>query len=264
MASKPREPGSRIPASEHKSLVDWSEEVEDEFDAEAEKGKVKMPPMTELLRDAQEVEQAVEESSVKPASSGKSKLSTPEARPSVKELDAPNTFESDLDELVNTPTKKVPAPGTLLPKVIPKGPVRIPSQSKQETTDYEESFTSQQETAEIRGQIESFDNRMKVLEQQIRGMLSEREQLPRHLDRHRNEINTQLTLMSDKLYTILESKKGEDVARQTKIDLTTVKEDSDEVINRITTDLQSPPTDSSVISKSAPIKTKGKRVRLII
>jgi len=133
MASKPREPGSRIPASEHKSLVDWSEEVEDEFDAEAEKGKVKMPPMTELLRDAQEVEQAVEESSAKPASPGRSKLSTPEARPSVKELDAPNTFESDLDELVNTPTKKVPAPGTLLPKVVPKGPVRIPSQSKQET-----------------------------------------------------------------------------------------------------------------------------------
>jgi len=129
--------------------------------------------------------------------------------------------------------------------------------------DYDESFTSQQETAEIREHIEALDNKMNNIEMMLDGLLKERKNLPMHLDRHREEMNQQLTIIMDRLHTALEKDISSSQIQQGRKDLEVLSSDTNKVINQIREDLQDNPNPSSPTAGASSLSTGRRRIRRV-
>lgn len=71
--------------------------------------------------------------------------------------------------------------------------------------DYEESFATQHETAELRSEMDDLVSEFKQLKSQMDLLMKERANLPALLTSMRHDLNTQLTQFSDKMYKALES-----------------------------------------------------------
>lgn len=132
-----------------------------------------------------------------------------------------------------------------------------------EANDYQESFASQQEAAEIRHHIESLDNRMLNMETLIESLLQERKGLPAHIDRYREDMNKQLTIIADRLHTALEKNISPNVVEQSKDDVMVLSAESENVLTQLKTDLSVDPSVSSATSLSAPISKLRKKIRVV-
>lgn len=138
---------------------------------------------------------------------------------------------------------------------------RKPSMADDET--YQESFTSQQESAEMRHHIESLDTRLMNMESMFEGLLAERKGLPKHLDNYREEMNKQLTVMMDRIHTALEKDIPASSLEQSKGDIQNMTGETDHVFNQLTTDVENDPSKQSATANTAPITKSRRRVRLI-
>lgn len=138
---------------------------------------------------------------------------------------------------------------------------RKPSSVDNET--YQESYTSQQESAEMRHQIESLDTRLMNMETMFEALLAERKGLPKHLDGYREEMNKQLTIMMDRINTALEKDIPSSSLEQAKGDIQTMTGETDHVFGQLTTDAENNPAKGSATSNAAPITKSRRRVRLI-
>lgn len=74
-----------------------------------------------------------------------------------------------------------------------------------DSSDYQESFASQRETSEMRSELEGVSARLANLEQVLETVLAERSTLPKHISTIREDLNSQLTLMMDKLNSSIEA-----------------------------------------------------------
>lgn len=173
--------------------------------------------------------------------------------------------DDSIEEMVNEMTTPVQTSFALKGKepMRPsfKAKDRKPSSADNET--YQESFTSQQESAEMRHQIESLDTRLMNMETMFEALLTERKGLPKHLDGYREEMNKQLTIMMDRINTALERDIPSTSLEQAKGDVQTMTGETDHVFNQLTTDAENAPAKDSATSSAAPITKARRRVRLI-
>lgn len=236
-----------------------------------------LPSMAELKALADKAEQGMTEEDVKSFQEEKDKKEwaqdtdaedaendTPEA--SNAENAVVETDEEDIEDMVNSMTTPVQATFTKKDEPKPSRPSfktkdRKPSSADNET--YQESFTSQQESAEMRHQIESLDTRLMNMETMFEALLAERKGLPRHLDGYREEMNKQLTIMMDRINTALERDIPSTTLEQTKGDVQTMSGETDYVLCQLTTDAENMPATDSATSSAAPITKSRRRVRLI-
>lgn len=175
------------------------------------------------------------------------------------------TDDESIEEMVNEMT--TPVQTTFNKKEsVPSRPSfkakdRKPSSVDNET--YQESYTSQQESAEMRHQIESLDTRLMNMETMFEALLAERKGLPKHLDGYREEMNKQLTIMMDRINTALEKDIPSSSLEQAKGDVQTMTGETDYVFCQLTTDAENNPAKTSATSSAAPITKSRRRVRLI-
>nr|WKE35276.1 hypothetical protein [Plasmopara viticola lesion associated mononegaambi virus 6] len=138
---------------------------------------------------------------------------------------------------------------------------RKPSTTDNET--YQESFTSQQESAEMRHQIESLDTRLMNMETMFEALLEERKGLPKHLEGYREEMNKQLTVMMDRIHTALEKDIPSTSLEQAKGDIERMTGETEHVFDQLKTDVENNPSTGSATASAAPITKSRRRVRLI-
>jgi len=220
----------------------WSDDVEDELSELVPQNA--FPSIAELKTEADDIEKTL------------------------TSADDDKSLE-DLIKDVETPTQPVFA--SSVPRnvhdrgdkpVLVKRPATSGTDS-QKDTDYQESFTSQEETAQVRHYIESLDARLQVMETMIGSLAAERKGLPRHLDNYREEMNKQLTIMSDRLHTALERNIDPATVAQVNKDITVLGAETDHVFNQLKTDAESEPSKESATSQNAPISKQKKKVRVV-
>lgn len=255
----------------------FGEDLEEAMSEDLRTQGKSLPSMAELSALANKAEQGMTEEDVKSFQRKKDKKEwaqdtdaedqeddTPEA--SNTENAVAETDEEDIEEMVNEMT--TPVQTTFTKKDEPrvsrpsfKAKDRKPSSADNET--YQESFTSQQESAEMRHQIESLDTRLMNMETMFEALLAERKGLPKHLDGYREEMNKQLTIMMDRINTALERDIPSTTLEQAKGDVQTMSGETDYVLCQLTTDAENTPATDSATSSAAPITKSRRRVRLI-
>jgi hypothetical protein len=223
----------------------FQESVNDMVDEILAERQETIPPLPELLGDADAIEKAIantsgqdvvtKQTSKKSKGKGKAKVSDPDITP--------------------TATRK--------PIFNPEGSSGRTQDSDPLEGDYQESFTSQQETAEIRGEIEMFSGRLMSMEAVLEGLVNERKNLPKHLERLQISLNQQFTVMNERLNAAIESGTIGNTLSQTSQDAGNMAQSASTVIDAIQTDLSSPPSGSSQISQPAVITGGRKKVRLV-
>lgn len=216
-----------------------------------------LPTTKELLREATEIEETLKEvethssPSVKPK--GKQTQTDSELQQMISEA-------SDLKPYKSSPRKHIKQ-GQKTRLILEDRSASASRNSNDE--DYQESFTSQQETAEIREHMDSLDARLENMEKMIEGIMVERQNLPRHLELYRSEMNKQMTIISEKLHTALEKNINPEALAQVNKDVEVMGGESDHVLNQLKTDLTAPPTVSSPTSRREPITKQKRRVRVV-
>lgn len=124
---------------------------------------------------------------------------------------------------------------------------------------YEESFASQQETAQLREEVDAMERRYKDLESKFDLVMRERDNLPTVINNIRNDLNVSLTEFSDKLYKVLEAQRDNKTIATT---LATVDEVRAEHADQLKTAAgylsAEPKATSPLVQKGATLKGKGK------
>jgi hypothetical protein len=144
------------------------------------------------------------------------------------------------------------------PAVVPEKPL-IDTESVEEEPEYEESFASQRETAELRGEFESICERFAKMEEQFKLVVAEREKLPSVINDIRQDINGQLTLFSSKLYAALEKNNEASGVASVLADINDIKTDQDGQLRAAAQYLAAPPSSSSPLVKpGVTLKGKGR------
>lgn len=124
----------------------------------------------------------------------------------VKWSEDDGTNNDDLDKMIHEVSPTTPK---LPPHMVhsPHSKDRKQSSTKPvvQSSDYQESFASQRETSEMRSELEGMSARLSNLEQVLETILAERSTLPKHISTIREDLNSQLTLMMDKLNSSIEA-----------------------------------------------------------
>jgi hypothetical protein len=233
-------------SGEHSSLVedvshDWQESVNDAVEEVMIQRGESMPPMVELLKDVQKITEAFTTTSHIPG--GEEDGGFAEAiQAQIKQIEGENV----------TPTQAR--------KPVFSDP---PKEKEYKGVEYQESFTSQQETAELREEVSSLASRLVNLEAILEGLVQERKHLPEHLARLTSGINAQFTIMNDRLSAAIESGIAPESAQQLSEQVVEMTSSSTKVLETLTEDLQSTPTTKSQVSQTRPITGKKKKVRLV-
>jgi hypothetical protein len=217
------------------------------FQAEIENRGEQIPLISDLLTEAKDIEKALQEQPAKPVS-----------------LNVPSLPGSDgTDELISSlaarqkDMDKTPTQG----KLPHFSPLELGKPASDEP--YQESFTSQQETAELRSEISDISSRLTNLEAMLEGVIAERKSLPEHMTRLNTNINKQLTLMNDRLNAAIEVGLPAESMAQMSTQAHEIATSSSAVIGTMSSDLQDEPSKHSQTSQTKPITGKKKRVRLI-
>lgn len=129
--------------------------------------------------------------------------------------------------------------------------------------EYQESFTSQQESAEIRHQMEVLDIKLMNVETVLNAIVAERANLPKHIDHLREETNKQLTIVLDRLHTALEMNTSNSIIQDSKNDIEVLSEETEHVLRQVGTDVRNDPSMTSATSNKMPITKKSRRTRLV-
>nr|WKE35272.1 hypothetical protein [Plasmopara viticola lesion associated mononegaambi virus 5] len=248
----------------------WDEEVEDELERARINDGAVLPAITELEKEAESIEQIIK----KEETAGNQ---TDDA--------AIDRFDSEILRLIeHDHGKEVEQPATTesrvpIKKLEKPKPKRLESNRKTalinderehhssdrsaDDREYQESFTSQQETAEIRHHIDSLDNKMMHIETLLETIMAERSSFPKHLARHQEDMNKQLTIVLDRLHTALEKDISPNLIEQSKSDVEVLTAESDKVMNQMKTDLSVEPSASSATARSQPIAKNRRKIRVI-
>jgi archaellum component FlaC len=122
-------------------------------------------------------------------------------------------------------------------------------------SDAPHSYASVHEIAEIRDDIDRIDSRMESIETRLELLINERSVLPGKLKAMREETNAQLTLILDKMSSVLESNVAASVIQSSAADLISVKTAVDgqmgAAISHVASDL----------SPSSPFATEKGRIK---
>jgi hypothetical protein len=222
----------------------WSEDVDQDIEDKMEESGQPIPSMAELLDEAEEIEELIKKKVPK----------------------ADSTFEPEdyelkglIDTAVITRSGKKEASKRM--EVVDETSEETDQDKDQDA--YQESFASQQEAAEIRGHIESLDTRMLNIESLIESVMKEREGMTHHLSNLRSDMNKQLTIMSDRLHTALEKDISTSAIAQSKEDVAIMTAESSHVLSQLETDIGNEPSQDSATSRTVPITTRRRKVRLI-
>jgi len=220
------------------ATYEWQEGVNEAFeDVMASRGDV-LPDMSSLLKDAEVIEKKL------------TKADTPQ------QASSSSALAEEISDLLPDEDK------TPVLDSRPRFDDKI--SSVEETAEpYQESFASQQETAEMRDEITILSKRLNNLEITIESILSERKNLPVHLDRLSASINQQFTVMNARLNSAIESGVMSDEAIRESAQAAENIGSSSQVLEAVASDLKAAPTPVSQVSQSKPITGKKKKVRLI-
>lgn len=234
-----------------KSSRAWDEEL-NEIDEYLETSGTALLPINTLLSGIEELEKTkVPDSELDEGDPVTAKPSTP----SHDDLNA-LLEEVGSDLKFSSPKSKRKQPK--LRSVQEEKPVINPD-DQQTDADYEESFASQQETAQLRDDFDDMCHKMKELNEKMNLVLKERENLPGVINDIRRDLNGQLTAFSDKLYTILESQNSNAVIENTLATVEEVRQNSTNQLKAAAGYLASEPKASSpLMTKGATLKGKGK------
>lgn len=225
----------------------WDDDVEEILEEHRLAEGNPMPEIEELLKDAEEIDKELS----KPLK-GKQKVSKVRGK-NTKLPVLGETFPSSSD--TNEDTEVTPT-GILPEHESSSGPSR-------NDVDYQESFTSQQETAEIRGEMQSLDNRLMNIEAIVNSVVAERDGMQQHLDRLKEDVNKQFTVLMDRLHTALEKDINPTVLQQSRSDVEVLSGDTHKVLHQLSSDLGQAPSSSSPTSGRAPIATSRRRIKII-
>lgn len=125
--------------------------------------------------------------------------------------------------------------------------------------DYEESYASQQETAQLREDFDTITEKFNTLEAQFSLVMKERQNLPEVINNIRADLNTQLTSFSDKLYTILESQASKKDIQTALATIEEVRSEHSDQLKAASGYLSSEPKATSpIVNKGVSLKGKGK------
>lgn len=243
----------------------WHEALDDAMADSMDQIGAVVPPIPDLLIDAEMIEEASK------------KWSDDPDLPPISTTETTTKIRKSLMDMIEeiTPTSAAPEPkikkttlkkpnSKTKPVITPEPSTKPESEIALSTSiDHEDSYTSQQETAALREDVEHMAQRIKHLESTLEIVLKERSQLPVHILKIKEDMNAQLTLISEKFYAALEAGSiGPEAASAVQ----KIAETQDHVTNVMTViskDLNTEPRlDSSVVS-SKPIPSKPQRVRLI-
>lgn len=137
--------------------------------------------------------------------------------------------------------------------------VIISDDDKNDDDDYEESFASQQETAQLREDFDNITAKFNTLETQFNLVMKERQNLPDVINNIRADLNTQLTTFSDKLYLILESQASKSDIQTALATIEEVRSEHSDQLKAASGYLSSEPKASSpIVTKGISLKGKGK------
>jgi len=278
-------------ASKNPESFEFQQEMEDDIGEAMEELNMPMPNIQELLDVAEEAELKAEplgldEDQVEEKGKQKSKkkkMRKHDTKGKGKDVDTTPTMtnlplkvhndesnedtdeEQDLDELLHdvadTPTLTSKgfdktAPRTFTSK---EGKLEVHDESDiEEEADYEESFASQREAAQIREDMEGLSTKIKGMEETIKALLREREGLPSHLASIREDVNSQLTLMLDKLNASLESDLSSSNVQAAISSVRGVQEDTADRLNAAASYASGEPRMSSPLT-DPKANLKGKR-----
>lgn len=242
--------------------------AEDVIDEHFRAHREDLPSLEEMDKFAAKIQRTVlkSEPSSKAKASEKDESSEDSGAETAKEGPDTEDEENEDDLMSMMDDAKTPIQETFKPKRSATRPSVIIKDRKPSTTDdrtYQESFASQQESAEMRHQIEALDTRLMNMENLFESLLTERKGLPKHLDNYREEMNKQLTVMMDRIHTALEQNVPSTTLEQSKSDVKTMTGETEHVFDQLTTDAENEPATGSATSGSAPITKSRRRVRLI-
>jgi hypothetical protein len=179
------------------------EEFESMVDEAMEKSGAKMPQIGELITVAEAAESRSLRAEI---STGKTEWATAEEDPNELDSMMSQLIASQDARMADSIAGKREGKGKEQVKPGPRKHVLVdsPSTDTKKVDDYQESFASQREAAEMREEIESLSLRMSNLERTLETVLKERQALPGHLSHIHEQMNQQFTLVMDKLNGALE------------------------------------------------------------
>lgn len=123
---------------------------------------------------------------------------------------------------------------------------------------YVESFASQQETSELREQMEDLQAKIKGMEETITALLAERKAIPVHVDKVKEELNRALTVMNGKLQASLEANLQPMAIQGAITTLTAASDAASDVLTATSSFARAPPSAANPLSDSSS-RLKGRR-----
>jgi len=238
---------------------EFQEQINEEYEELMAKRGEKIPSMEELLEDEKKITEVI---SGFGGSTSKGKEPESTSKSTRQYSDDTDDIEQEIAKLqemkISNPSKKVETVPRIKPHFARSQEIINPAQP-----DYQESFASQEETAEMRDELSSIAARLANLEATIEGLLSERKNLPEHLNRLNNEITKQFTVMNERLNASIEAGISTKTAQQALEQLTNVSSSSNVVLSTVEQELSEPPTKASQTAKSHQISGGRKKIRLI-
>jgi archaellum component FlaC len=252
----------------------WEEELNEVIDETLENSGVPIPPIDELLKDASMIETALK--NVPDGELGEDSEETlfnqtkrrPQSSSSIPLVERPLVFGASKKNPPNQSRHSFVPSSSDKEKEIDKiarimTGIQPKKESSSATGEYQESFASQGETADLREQIEGLDRRLKGLEKTFELVLQERSSLPIHLQSLQESVTSQMTVMQESLQMAIEAGVGKTDLKTAAHDLKIVVQETENVTDILKKDLQHEPSSSSQITSPKAITTKPKRVKLI-
>jgi hypothetical protein len=188
----------------------------------------------------------------------------------VEKLEEIKIPDEKLDDNDKTPvlTKRTALSGhqkELLKKFKGKDPVVedvkpiVEDQEQENEGDYAESFATQHETAELREDFEKLSLKFNSLEEKMKLMIKERENLPTILNDMRADLNQQLTTFSDRMYAALEANSLNPAVQAALSTVENIRAEQSDQLRVASSYLASDPkAGSPLVIPGASLKGKGK------
>lgn len=229
---------SQVPQISGPSEYDEELQAVDDY---IEASGAQVPPVSELLSQINRLES--------------SKLPDDELTSDVAATPVDNNRELEkLLEEERAESSKTPVNVGKLPAV-----PQVTDNDLDDAEEYEESFASQQETAQLREDFDTITQRFETLEAQFNLVMKERQNLPDVINNIRADLNTQLTSFSDKLYSILESQASKQEIKSALATIEEVRSEHSEQLKAASGYLSAEPKASSpIVAKGVSLKGKGK------
>lgn len=225
----------QTPSTSYSSVFDEEQQAVDEY---IEQSGISVPPVSELLSQV-------------------SKFDAIKLPDDQLTSDVPADQEEELDHLLEQ--ERTEALRTPVDNSKPDVPTAVSDGDVVDEDDYEESYASQQETAQLREDFDTITEKFNALETQFSLVMKERQNLPEVINNIRADLNTQLSSFSDKLYSILESQASKKDIQTALATIEEVRTEHSDQFRAASSYLSSEPKASSpLVNRGVSLKGKGK------